>query len=127
MAGRSGTAAGRALWRWAVVAVVGALLVGVPALLAARPGDAQADPQELRDRIAASAGVGWTGYAEARATLGLPRIAALADVTTLLSGVTRMRGWYASVISPRSSAPCRADSISIERRARSWMSAVKNL
>ena len=58
-------------------------------------GDAQADPQELRDRIAASAGVGWTGYAEARATLGLPRIAALADVTTLLSGVTRMRGWYA--------------------------------
>ena len=95
MAGRSGTAAGRALWRWAVVAVVGALLVGVPVLLAARPGDAQADPQELRDRIAASAGVGWTGYAEARATLGLPRIAALADVTTLLSGVTRMRGWYA--------------------------------
>jgi hypothetical protein len=82
--------------RWAVVVVVGALLVGVPAALAARPGEAQADPGELRDRIAASTDRPWTGYAEARAGLDLPRIPALSDVTTLLSGVTRLRGWYAA-------------------------------
>ncbi|MEJ2859827.1 hypothetical protein [Actinomycetospora flava] len=87
---------GRRTWRWAVVAVVAALLVGIPAAIAARPGDARADPAQLRDRIAASADRPWTGYAEARATLGLPRIAQLSDVTTLLSGVTRMRGWYAA-------------------------------
>lgn len=87
---------GRVLWRWAVVAVVAALLVGVPAAIAARPGDARADPEQLRDLVAASADRPWTGYAEARAALGLPRIAQLADVTTLLSGVTRMRGWYAA-------------------------------
>ena len=100
MAGRSGTAPwsgrGRALRRWALVVLVGALLVGVPAALAARPGTARADPQGLRDRIAASADRPWSGYAEARAGLGLPRIPALTDVTTLLSGVTRMRGWYAA-------------------------------
>ncbi|GAA4860112.1 hypothetical protein GCM10023203_04110 [Actinomycetospora straminea] len=73
-----------------------ALLVGVPAAIAARPGDARADPAQLRDLVAASADRPWTGYAEARAALGLPRIAQLADVTTLLSGVTRMRGWYAA-------------------------------
>lgn len=78
-----------------MVAVVGALLVGVPAVLAARPGQARADPQQLRDLVAASADRPWTGYAEARAGLGLPQIPTLSDVTTLLSGVTRMRGWYA--------------------------------
>ncbi|PVZ11927.1 hypothetical protein [Actinomycetospora cinnamomea] len=91
----AGTTGGRAL-RWAVVVLVGALLVGVPAAIAARPGSAQADPDELRDRIAASADVPWTGYAEARAGLALPRIPALSDVTTLFSGVTRLRGWYAA-------------------------------
>jgi hypothetical protein len=91
----SGTTGGRAL-RWAVVVLVGALLVGVPAAIAARPGSARADPGELRDRIAASVDRPWTGYAEARAGLGLPRIPALTDVTTLLSGVTRLRGWYAA-------------------------------
>jgi hypothetical protein len=90
------TAVSGRVWRWAVVAVVAALLVGVPAALAARPGDARADPQQLRDLVAASADRPWTGYAEARAALGLPRIAQLSDVTTLLSGVTRMRGWYAA-------------------------------
>jgi hypothetical protein len=79
-----------------VVAVVGALLIGVPAALAARSGDARADPRQLRDLVTASADRPWTGYAEARAALGLPRIAALSDVTSLLSGVTRMRGWYAA-------------------------------
>jgi hypothetical protein len=78
------------------VAVVGALLVGVPAALSARPGDARADPQQLRALVAASTDRPWTGYAEARAGLGLPRIPALSDVTTLLSGVTRLRGWYAA-------------------------------
>lgn len=100
MAGLSGLSglgvSGRRTWRWAVVALVAALLVGVPAALASRSGDAQADPQELRELVAASGDRPWTGYAEARAALGLPRIAQLSDVTTLLSGVTRMRGWYAA-------------------------------
>lgn len=91
----SGTTGARVV-RWAVVVLVGALLVGVPAALAARPGEAQADPGELRARIAASTDRPWTGYAEARAALDLPRIPALSDVTTLLSGVTRLRGWYAA-------------------------------
>ena len=100
MAGLSGLSglglSGRRTWRWAVVALVAALLLGVPAALAARPGAARADPQQLRDLVAASADRPWTGYAEARAALGLPRIPALSDVTTLLSGVTRLRGWYAA-------------------------------
>jgi hypothetical protein len=106
VAGRSGELlrrwrSARGPWRWVVVAVVAALLVGVPALLASRPGDARADPAQLRDLVAASADRPWTGYAEARAGLGLPRIAALSDVTTLLSGVTRLRGWYAAPNSAR--------------------------
>jgi len=100
VAGRSGStpwwATGRGPWRWAVVVLVGALLVGVPAALAGRPGEAQADPQELRERVVASVDRPWSGYAEARAGLDLPRIPALSDVTTLLSGVTRMRAWYAA-------------------------------
>ncbi len=86
-----------AVRRWALVVLVGVLLVTAPTLVAAlSPTTASADPGELRARIAASADRPWTGYAESRAGLSLPRIPQLADVTTLLSGTTRMRGWYAA-------------------------------
>lgn len=93
---------GTAARRWALVVLVGVLLVVTPAVVASfSPASASADPNDLRARIAASADRPWTGYAEARAGLSLPKIAQLADVTTLLSGTTRMRGWYAAPNSSR--------------------------
>jgi hypothetical protein len=86
-----------AVRRWAVVAVVLALLVSVPAIVAAWPVSPVAvDPATLRQRIVASADRPWSGYAESTGGLGLPRIAQLSDVTSLLAGTTRMRAWYAA-------------------------------
>lgn len=89
-----------ALRRWALVAVVAALLVGVPAVVAAwpvsTPEGADGDPAVLRDRIAASTDVAWSGDAESRGALSLPGVGLLSDVTNLLAGVSRMRAWYAA-------------------------------
>lgn len=86
-----------AVRRWALVVLVGVLIVVSPAVVGAWSGaSASADPADLRARIAASSDRPWTGYAESRAGLSLPRIPLLADVTTLLSGTMRMRGWYAA-------------------------------
>lgn len=93
-----GVVAGVALRRWGVVVVLLALVVAVPATVAAWPVTpaAAVDPATLRDRVAASGDVAWSGYAESSAGLGLPRVSALSDVTTLLSGTTRIRAWYAA-------------------------------
>lgn len=84
--------------RWTVVAVVAALLVAVPAVVAAWPVSptVEVSPSELRDRVAASGGLPWSGYAEASGGLNLPDVAQFSDVTTLLSGTSRLRGWYAA-------------------------------
>lgn len=87
-----------AVRRWGVVVLLVVLAVATPATVAAwpvAPAVALA-PSELRDRIAASADRPWSGYAEASAGLGLPRIGQLADLTPLLAGTTRMRAWYAA-------------------------------
>lgn len=89
--------AGSAVRRWAVVVAVLALVVTVPAVIGAVPASPSAiDPATLRQRIAASEDAPWSGYAESTGGLGLPRIAQLADVTSLLTGTTRMRAWYAA-------------------------------
>ena len=91
----------RTAWRrWSLVVLVAALLVGVPAVVAAWPAPAptgaDGDPAVLRDRVTASDDVAWSGTVESRGALSLPGIGVLSDVTTLLAGVTRLRAWYAA-------------------------------
>jgi len=100
--GRSPIAAVR-YRRWAVVVGVLALLLAVPAVVSAWPVDPAPalTPAALRDRVTASGDVPWTGYAEASGGLNLPEVAQFADVTTLLTGTSRLRVWYAAPDSSR--------------------------
>ena len=66
--------------------VASALPVSVPALTAS----------QLRGRILASANESYAGYAESNATFGLPPLAGLTGLTSLLDGVTKMRVWQAT-------------------------------
>ena len=86
------------LRRWSFVAVLVALAVGTPSVVAAWPVApvVAVDAAALRDRIAASEALPWSGYAESGAGFGLPRLGPLSDVTSLLGGTTRMRAWYAA-------------------------------
>lgn len=85
------------LRRWGLVVVVLAVLVATPAVVAAWPASpaVAVDPATLRARVAASADRPWSGSAESTGALGLPRVDLLSDVTSLLTGTTRMRGWFA--------------------------------
>jgi hypothetical protein len=83
--------------RWALVVLVTALLIGVPAAVSAvLPRGQATDPAQLRALITASGSRSYQGYAESNGQLGLPDLPNLGDVTSLLSGTTRMRSWYAS-------------------------------
>ena len=83
--------------RWAAVAAVVALLCAMPLLASALPASIpKLTAGQLRDRILASAHLSYAGYAESDATFGLPSLPGLADVTSLLDGVTKMRVWQAS-------------------------------
>jgi hypothetical protein len=83
--------------RWALVALVTALLVAVPLVVsAALPQGERADPGQLRALIARSARQPYSGYAESSGQLGLPDLPNLTDVTSLLNGTTRIRTWYVS-------------------------------
>jgi hypothetical protein len=83
--------------RWAAVAAVLALLCALPVLASAVPVSVpKLTAGQLRARILASAGLSYAGYAESNATFGLPSLPGLADVTSLLDGVTKMRVWQAS-------------------------------
>jgi hypothetical protein len=66
--------------------IASALPVSVPALTAS----------QLRGRILASARESYAGYAESNATFGLPPLAGLTGLTSLLDGVTKMRVWQAT-------------------------------
>lgn len=81
-------------WRWAVVAVVAAVLVAAPVVLAAAPATARMDPDVLRQRVLASVNLPYQGYAESTGSLGLPDLPNLSEVTSLLGGTTRLRSWY---------------------------------
>ena len=83
--------------RWAVVAVGLALLCGLPVVASALPASVpKLTASQLRSRILASAGMSYAGYAESNATFGLPPLAGLTGVTSLLDGATKMRVWEAS-------------------------------
>jgi len=66
--------------------IASALPVRVPSLTAS----------QLRGRILASADESYAGYAESNATFGLPPLAGLTSLTSLLDGVTKMRVWQAT-------------------------------
>jgi hypothetical protein len=83
--------------RWAAVAAVVTLLCATPVLASALPASVpKLTAGQLRARILASARLSYAGYAESNATFGLPSLPGLADVTSLLDGVTKMRVWQAS-------------------------------
>jgi hypothetical protein len=85
------------LRRWAAVTVVVVLLCAIPVLVSTLPVRVpKLTADQLRGRILASARLSYAGYAESNATFGLPTIPGLADVTSLLDGVTKMRVWQAS-------------------------------
>lgn len=86
---------GRRTWRWAVVAAGVAVLVLLPSVVAAIPAQTTAvSAQELLRRVRASAGVGWSGYAESSGTLVVPDVRELGDLPTLLGDTTRSRAWW---------------------------------
>jgi len=77
------------------VAAFVAALTALPTLVGALPAarsDLTAD--QLRDRVRASDGVGWSGTSESRAGLALPDVRDLGDLPALLSSTTRTRTWW---------------------------------
>lgn len=88
---------GQAWRRWVLVIVVVAVLCSVPIVLGLRsaPAAGQADPATLRERMAASAGLAFQGYAQSSGLLPLPSLPNLTEITRPLSSRTEMRVWYA--------------------------------
>jgi hypothetical protein len=83
--------------RWSLVATGAAVLVALPAVVAAIP--ARVEPISLgalRNAIVKSQVRPYQGYAESIGRLGLPDLPNLGQVTSLLSGTTRIRSWYES-------------------------------
>jgi hypothetical protein len=73
-----------------------AVLCALPLLASALPVDVpRLTAAQLRARILGSATMSYSGYAESNATFGLPPVAGLTGVTSLLDGVTKMRVWQA--------------------------------
>jgi hypothetical protein len=86
-----------AVRRWAPVAAGVALLCGLPVIASALPVSVpQLTAGQLKARILASADESYAGYAESNATFGLPPVAGLTGLTSLLNGVTKMRVWQAT-------------------------------
>ncbi|MEI4271042.1 transcriptional regulator [Klenkia sp. LSe6-5] len=82
-------------WRWAVVALGLAVLVSLPALVAALPADDRdLSAADLRARVVASDDVAFSGYAISTGGLTLPVSDALTGVADLLSDQTALRAWY---------------------------------
>ncbi|SCX50009.1 sigma E regulatory protein, MucB/RseB [Klenkia marina] len=82
-------------WRWAVVALGLAVLVALPALVAALPADDRdLSAAELRAQVVASEDVAFSGYAISTGGLVLPVSDALTGVADLLSDQTALRAWY---------------------------------
>jgi outer membrane lipoprotein-sorting protein len=81
--------------RWAVVAGLVALLVGLPALIRAIPAsDGDVSAADLRSAVLASDVVTFSGYAESSGGLALPVTDRLASVADLFSDRTTMRVWW---------------------------------
>jgi len=83
--------------RWVLVTAGVALLCGLPVIASALPVNVpRLTASQLRTRILASADEPYAGYAESNATFGLPPVAGLTGLTSLLNGVTKMRVWQAT-------------------------------
>ena len=83
--------------RWALVTAGVVLLCGLPVIASALPVSVpKLTAGQLRTRIMASADESYAGYAESNATFGLPPVAGLTGLTSLLNGVTKMRVWQAT-------------------------------
>src|SRR5829696_8093598 len=93
-----GTALRGERWRrWSTVAAGVAVLLALPAVAGRLPAaESQLDAGTLRERILASAGQPYSGYAESTGQLGLPELSQLDQVAALLSGTTRIRAWFAA-------------------------------
>ncbi|MEV4705248.1 hypothetical protein [Actinoplanes sp. NPDC049316] len=89
--------AAQARLRWAVVLAAVAVLCSIPALAGLRPVRAAAvDLATLRERIAASGRQAHEGYALSSGLLPLPALPDLEQVTSLVTGTTELRTWYAA-------------------------------
>lgn len=94
MAGRGHGAAPR----WALVVVVLAVLVSLPALIRALPADdAGTSAAALRRAALGSAGVAFSGFAQSAGGLPLPVAPQLTSVADLLTERTTMRVWWRGV------------------------------
>jgi hypothetical protein len=94
---RGGTVVSDQAWRrWGVVLAVVVVLCSVPIVINVWPARAAAiDPDTLRQRIAASAGRSYQGFAQSAGLLPLPSLPNLEQVTDLVSTTNEMRVWYA--------------------------------
>src|SRR6266700_3265131 len=84
-------------WRWLVLLGAVALLAALPAVVAALP--VAAPPRSAADllaKVSGSTATPYQGYAESRASLGLPDLPVVGRQTTLLGAITRIRAWVAS-------------------------------
>ncbi len=87
----------QAAYRWLAVGAVVAVLCTAPSVVAAWPVTAvRVAPTVLHQRIQASTRQPFEGYALSTASLGLPDLPRLSDVTSLLNGSTQLRAWYAA-------------------------------
>lgn len=84
-----------ALWRWSIVMVGAAVLVSLPAVVAALPVHARSAPAaNLLRAVARSSQVAYSGDAESVGGLVLPVTSAFSELTDLFGGRTRLRVWW---------------------------------
>lgn len=70
-------------------------LCALPVAMAAWPvPQPDIDAGALRNRVLASVGQPYQGYAESHGRLGIPDLSELGEVRGLLTGTTRIRSWY---------------------------------
>src|SRR3954465_3170875 len=78
--------------RWGIVAALAAVLAALPSVIGALPAsDSGVSAPELRARVLASDGVGFSGYAESAGGRAPPLPPQLPSVAPLLSARTTMR------------------------------------
>lgn len=83
--------------RWTVVGVAIATLCALPSVVSALPVHASAiAPGDLRARMIASADHPYQGYVQTQGRLDLPQLPQLGAVSSLLSGSTNIRTWFAA-------------------------------
>ncbi len=93
--------------RWLAVLAATAVLAALPALIAAVPTrTSNLSAAALLERITDSAGLPYSGYAEATGGLALPVTEQFGSIADLFGGRTQLRAWY------RSATDWRVDAVS---------------